>query len=169
MSQGQVTPGLNSQGVLDLLATQGLGDVATSTIANLPNPALYARRTLWCSDLYGIGGRVVSEGGVWKPIRPLVTATITVANMTTVPLVTPTTLLLGNAGLLGLGITMNVTLGMGSGYALPYSGYRQRIVKPAGALGTLNVIGALTKALAGWADFEFDGTAWQQTASGGLL
>jgi len=162
-------PGLSATDVLALLNSQGLGDVGSFTLANLPDPASTPRRTAWVSDLYTVGGRVVSEGGFWKPIRPLVTASITVASMTTTPLVTPTTLLLGNAGLLGLGVTMNVTLGMGSGFALPYAGYRQRVVKPAGALGVLNVIGALTKALTGWADYEFDGVAWQQTASGGLL
>lgn len=161
--------GMAEQQVKDLLAGLGVGDVGTFTLATLPDPAATMRRTAWVTDLYGVGGRVVSEGGFWKPIRPLVTSTMTVANMTTTPLLTPTTLLLGNAGLLGLGITMNVTLGMGSGFAVPFAGYRQRVVKPVGALGVLNVIGALTKALTGWADYEFDGTAWQQTASGGLL
>lgn len=163
--------------VLAILGEFNLGDTGEYTLATLPDPLTMARRTIWVTDLWSAitdppkrGGRMVSEGGFWKPIRPLVTSPpINVATMTTAPFVTPTTLLLGNAGLLGLGVTMAVTLGFGSGFAVPYPGYRQRVVKPAGALGTLNIIGVAMKALTGWADYEFDGTAWQQTASGGLL
>lgn len=169
MDQAVVYPGLTAADVLSILAGQSLGDVGTFTLSSLPDPTVTARRTCWVTDLFGVGGRMVSEGGFWKPIRPLLAGNTTVANMTTTPFVTPPTLILTNAGLLGLGITMNVTLGMGTGFAVPSPGYRQRVVRPAGALGTLNVIGALTKALTGWADFEFDGSAWQQTASGGLL
>lgn len=143
------------------------GDVGTYTLATLPDPATFPRRTAWVTDLFSVGGRMVSEAGFWKAIRPLVTLPVASGTMGTVPFVTPTTLLL--TGSIGVGITHTVTLGMGSGFAVPAPGYRQRVVKPAGALGTLNVVGALTKALTGWADFEFDGTAWQQTASGGLL
>jgi hypothetical protein len=165
--QGTSHPGLTQTDVLAILAGQNLGDVDTVTLATLPDPSLWPKRTIWVSDLFGVGGRMVSEGGFWKPIRPLLAGSIPSGNMTATPLVSPPTMIL--TGTLALGITHTVTLGMGSGFAIPSPGYRQRIVKPSGALGTLSVIGALTKALTGWADFEFDGTAWQQTASGGLL
>jgi len=151
------------------LNSAGLGDVNTWTLAQLAtqNPTAYAKRTAWVSDLYDVGGRVVSEGGAWKPIRPLVTGLVTSSTMSTTPLLTPTTLVL--TGTIAVGVTHNITLGAGTGFAIPYPGYRQRVVKPSGVLGTLNVIGVVTKALTGWADFEWDGTAWYQTASGGLL
>lgn len=162
------------------VAALNLGDVGSVVLADLPDPANWSRRTIWVTDLWRAlpvaqrGGRMVSEGGYWKPLRPLVAYTAAVASMETTPLVTPTTLFLTNASALGVGVTRTVTLGMGSGFAVPAPGYRQRIVKPAGALGVLNVIGGtllapITKALSGWADFEWDGTQWSQSASGGLL
>lgn len=165
--------GISEARVLELLGNLGLGDLGTFTLATLPDPSPRSRRTIWVTDLWSAlpvaqqGGRMVSEGGFWKPIRPLVTGSTVSASMATQPLVTPTTLIL-TAGP-AVGITHNITLGTGSGYAVPASGYRQRIVKPTIAfLGSINIVGKL---LTGWADFEFDGTTgnWQQTASGGLL
>lgn len=160
-------PGLVASDVMELLGSLGYGDVGAYTLATLPDPTAWTKRTCWATDLFGVGGRLVSEGGFWKPIRPLLAGNQVSSNMATVPLVTPPTLIL--TGSLGLGVTHTVTLGFGSGFALPSPGYRQRVVKPSGVLGTLNVVGALTKALTGWADYEFDGGAWNQTASGGLL
>jgi hypothetical protein len=166
--------GLTRDQILTLLGAQGLGDVGTFTLATLPDPAENVRRTVWVSDLWSTlpvaqqGGRVVSEGGFWKPVRPLVTSSLTfTADMVIQPFSHPTTLI--GTGALALGTTRNLTLGTGSGFATPYPGYRQRIVKPPGVLGVLNLIGATTIALSGWADYEFDGAAWRQTASGGLL
>lgn len=165
--------GIGEARVLEILALRGLGDVATFTLATLPDPADFTRRTIWVTDLWSAlpapqrGGRMVSEGGFWKPIRPLVAGTFASATMVVEPLVMPTTVIL-DAGP-ALAVVHNVTLGTGSGYAVPASGYRQRIVRPALAfLGNINIIGKL---LTGWADFEFDGTTgtWKQTASGGLL
>lgn len=166
---GEVSPSsLSLSSVANYLASLGLGDVGTYTLATLPDPTLTPRRTCWVTDLFVVGGRMVSEGGIWKAIRPLVAGSMNSASMTTVPWSTPTTLLLANGP--GLSITHSVTLGTGSGFAVPAPGYRQRIVQPRIAfLGTINIIGAVTKALTGWMDYEWDGTAWQQTASGGIL
>lgn len=60
------------------------------------------------------------------------------------------------------------TFGLGSGFAVPFNGYRQRVVRKAGGLGTLLVNG-LGIGLNSWSDHEWDGGAWQQTASGGLI
>lgn len=149
------------------LAASGVGDVGTFTLATLPDPRATARRTAWVSDLYGVGGRVVSEGGFWKPIRPLAASSMAspTADMTVTPLLAATTLIVTGT----LSATRNLTLGLGTGFALPYPGYRQRITrKSAGALTSLLVNG-VGLSLNGWADFEFDGAAWVQTASGGLL
>lgn len=157
--------GLSPADVAALLAAQNLGDIGTYTLATLPDPALTPKRTCWCSDLFGIGDRMVSSGGAWKPIRPLVTGSLASGNITIQPLQLPTTILLTNPP--GAGITHNINLGTGSGFAVSYPGYRQRIVKPYSAfLGTINLLG---KNLTGWFDMEWDGAAWQQTASGGLL
>jgi hypothetical protein len=169
--------GLDEQGVRDVMSKLGIGDIGSVLLAELPDPALWSRRTIWVTDLWSSlgpnlqGGRMVSEGGAWKPLRPLVAATMAVADLAVVPFVTPTTLIMNNAGLLGLGITKSVTLGKGTGYAVPYPGYRQRVVKPRGALGVLNVVGLLTGAINGWADYEWDTSqlGWVQTASGPLL
>ncbi len=166
-----VTAGLSQADVTALLGSLGLGDIGTYTLATLPDPAATPRRTLWCSDLWSTlaspGGRMVSEGGTWKPIRPLVVSSMAAPSTDQVvqPFVMGTTLLVTGT----LAANRNLTLGTGSGFALPYAGYRQRVTRKAtGTLVSLLVNGVGLN-LNGWADFEFDGTAWQQTASGGLL
>jgi len=170
MAQGQSTPGLSTQGVLDLMAAQGLGDVGTYTLATLPDPALLAKRTIWVSDLWSSltvpGGRMVSEGGRWKPIRPLTVNAMAAptTDLTIQPFTYGTTMIVTGA----LAAQRAITLGVGGGFAVPYIGYRQRVTRKAtGLLGL--IVNGTGLSLNGWADFEFDGTAWQQTASGGLL
>lgn len=167
------SPGLTPADVQKLLGDAGLGDIGTVTLATLPNPALTPRRTIWCSDLWSSlgtdrqGGRMVSEGGAWKPIRPLVVGNMSAPTIdqTIQPFIMGTTLLVTGT----LSANRNITLGLGSGFALPYAGYRQRVTRKAtGSLVSLLVNG-VGLSLNGWADFEYDGSAWQQTASGGLL
>jgi len=170
MNQAQATPGLSQKDVTDLLGSLGLGDVGTYTLATLPDPATLSRRTIWVSDLWSSlavpGGRMVSEGGRWKPIRPLVVGSMVApaVDMTLQPFVSGTTVLVTGA----LTAARNLTLGVGSGFAVPYIGYRQRVTRKATGLFGL-LINGVGLSLNGWADFEFDGTTWQQTASGGLL
>lgn len=164
-------PGVTPEQMQAFIAGLGVGDIGTYTLATLPDPAGSSRRTIWVTDLWsGLpaanqGGRMVSEGGVWKPIRPLVVSAMAVAaDFTLQPFVQGTTLLITGA----LAATRNVTLGGGSGFAVAYPGYRQRVTRKAtGLLGL--VVNGVGLSLNGWADFEYDGAAWQQTASGGLL
>lgn len=165
----------NYRSEIDALTAQlaGLGDAGTFSLATLPDPATMARRTIWVLDLFAqgntnpvYGGRMVSENGQWKPIRPLVAGAITAptTDISTTPFLTPTTLIVTGA----LVAQRAVTLGMGSGFAVPYIGYRQRVSRKAtGLLGL--IVNGIGIGAGGWADFEFDGTTWQQTASSGLL
>lgn len=148
-----------------------LGDVGTYTLVTLPDPNDFIRRTAWVTDLWGalgvgMGGRLVSEGGFWKPIRPLVTGGMAVPATDTIlqPLYHPTTLLVTGT----VTVQRAFTLGVGSGFAVPSPGYRQRVSRKATGLLSV-VVNGLALGLNSWVDYEFDGTAWQQTASGGLL
>lgn len=160
-----IADGVGAQ-VAAALAAQGIGDIGTFALASLPDPALSARRTLWCSDLFGTGGRMVSEGGFWKAIRPLATATMATpsADLTLQPFVNATTLIVTGA----LSATRNLTLGAGSGNARAHPGYRVRLTRKATGLMSL-VVNGVGIGLNGWADFEYDGSVWQQTGSGGLI
>lgn len=146
------------------LSVPAQGDVGTFTVATLPDVTTNDRRTAWATDLHGVGGRVVSEGGYWKPIRPLALNVVANgnSNMNLMPLISAPTQLIQGA----LSANRNVTIL--TTYAYP--GQRFRIKREATGLFSLLVNG-LGLGLNSWADFEFDpaSSAFVQTASGGLL
>lgn len=142
---------------------------APMLIAALPAASAYPGKYAETSDLFGVGGYVVSEGSFWKPVRPLSVATVTNANSDltfTTLLHAPTQILQGT-----LSVSRVVTLDT----SLAYLGARFRIKREAsGVLLNITVkVGAVslsTMSLASqWTDYEFNGTTWVQTASGGLL
>jgi hypothetical protein len=157
--------GIAREAVQAAMSQLGVGDIGTFTVATLPDPAAFPRRTIWCADLHeGAGGRLVSESGFWKPIRPLAMGTQgnSNQNLTLIPLshsptqIMPTTL------------TANRTISFSTTNAYP--GQRFRIKRTGG--GLFNLITSVASLGANsWADFEFDpvGNAFVQTASGGLL
>lgn len=164
--------GLTASDVTNMLTSLGIGDVGTYTVATLPSPSAYTRRTAWVTDLFSDtptpGGRVVSEGGAWKPIRPLATATssITSGDITLTPLLhAPTQIVMGA---IPVGATRNVIYSTTGAY--PGAKFRT-IRRATGGLGSVFMLIGTSLPLNGWADHEFDPltNAWVQTASGGLL
>lgn len=139
-------------------------------IANLPNPAHFATKYAWVTDLHdGQPDNVISDGVSWKPVRPLATRHVPNANqnMGLQALVnSPTQIMRG---------TLTANRQMTLSKALAYSGARFRIKREAGGLFAISVLGLVTASInlsmGSWADFEYsvaDG-GWVQTASGGLL
>lgn len=150
------------------LAALGIGDVGTYLVATLPSASTNARRTAWVTDLFSDlvtpGGRVVSEGGYWKPIRPLALASVASGNMTLTALQNSPTQVL--TGTIGTGVTHNITFSLTGAYP----GARFRTKRLATGLGSM-LINGLALPLNNWVDHEFDpvSNAWVETASGGLL
>lgn len=128
------------------------------------DPTANTRRRAWCTDLFGgPGDWCFSDGVTWKPVRPFSVRTMTVTgDMSVSAMVQPPTLIL--AGAIGVGVNRAVTLGSANAYV----GAVFRVVRRATGLGGLLVNG-LGIPLNGWSDHEWDGSAWVQTASGGLL
>lgn len=133
------------------------------TVATLPDAAVNARKYAWVSDLYGgPGDYCISNGANWRPVRPFAMQTISSsdANRTITPLVdAPTVLVTGT-------LTSLRTWTLSTTYA--YQGATFRLKRTAGGLFNL-LVGGVGLGLNSWADFEYDGSAWVQTASGGLL
>lgn len=130
------------------------------------DPALYPRKYAWCTDLFGGSPDwVISDGTQWKPVRPAALQGMAAVSGATTTLISmlhaPTQVVTGN---LGLGANFNLTLS--PQYA--WKGSTFRIVRRMTGLGGLLVNG-LGISLNSWADQEWDGSAWVQTASGGLL
>jgi hypothetical protein len=132
-------------------------------LAGLPSASESARMYAWVTDLFGgPGDMCLSDGVNWKPVRPLAVNTVANgnANMSFLAMANaPTQIIQGT-------LTAARTVTFGTTYA--YRGARFRIKREAGGLFSL-VTNGLGLALNSWADWEFDGTAWVQTASGGLL
>lgn len=157
--------GFSKEAMQAALAGLGIGDIGTYTVALLPDPGVYDRRTCWCSDLHdGIGGRLVAESGFWKPIRPLAlfTQANSNQNMTLFPLLNSPTQIMPST------LTLTRTLTIDTSHAYP--GQRFRIKRSGGGLFNL-VVNSVGLALNTWADFEFDpaANAFVQTAGSGLL
>ncbi len=129
------------------------------------DPAQYARCYAFCSDLFdGVGDMCLSDGNAWKPVRPETgVRTVTNANAdgTLICMVNAPTQLMRGA------LSANRSWTLSTQYA--YRGARFRVKREAtGTLLSLLVNG-IGLGLNSWIDHEFDGTAWVQTASGGLL
>ncbi|WDZ97975.1 hypothetical protein Herbaro_09400 [Herbaspirillum sp. WKF16] len=132
-------------------------------IAGLPSAALYPRKYMWVTDLFGgPGDYVISDGTNWKPVRPLAVQSPVAADMTISALVNAPTQIV--TGTIGTAVTRTVSLGT----ANAYPGAKFRVVRQATGLGSL-IAGLVGISINGWADFEYNGSAWIQTGSGGLL
>jgi hypothetical protein len=162
--------GIAKEAIQAAMQSLGVGDAGTFTVSTLPNPTDFDRRTIWCSDLHdGIGGRLVSESGFWKPIRPLAifTQVNSNQNMTIYPLLNSPTQIMPTTLTVSRTLTIATKL---SGVQVAYPGQRFRIRRNGGGLFPL-VINTIGLSLNSWADFEYDpiGDTFVQTASGGLL
>ncbi len=133
------------------------------TVATLPDATLNQKKYAWTTDLFGgPGDYCISDGVNWKPVRPLSVASVANANANatlTSLVVAPTQVMQGT-------LTAIRTVTLSSTYA--YKGSKFRVKREAGGLFNLLVNG-IGLSLNSWADFEYDGSAWVQTASGGLL
>lgn len=134
------------------------------TISTLPAAADYAQMYAWVTDLHDSQPDIViSDGANWKPVRPFATKIQTNANqnMTLTPLAnSPTQIMQGT-----LTLNRNVTLSATNAYP----GARFRIKREAGGALLTLLINGIGLGLNSWADMEFDGSTWVQTASGGLF
>lgn len=126
----------------------------------------YARVT----DLYSEvpasqGGVMINETGAhWQPLRPYRVGSFAGdANRTILPLLTPPEIIL--TGTLTLARTLNIS----NQYVYP--GLRYHIKREAGGTLLGMVLSGLGISLGvnGWAIIEYDGTAWKNIASSGLL
>ena len=130
------------------------------TIATLPS-ASPAGQLVYCSDLGGGGGELVSDGAAWRRtslsgVTEISTdADFTLATLTSAP-TSRVTATLSNE--------RTVTLST----AGTYNGSRFTIARSGGGIGLL-LVGAL-KSLAGgqWCTVEYDGAAWRLVAFGAL-
>lgn len=128
------------------------------------DPATNTRKYAWCTDLFGSSGgdMCLSDGANWRPVRPMSVQTVANGNQNmsfTCMAQAPTQVIQGV-------LTTARTVTLSTTYA--YRGARFRIKREAGGLFAL-LINGVGISLNSWADFEFDGSAWVQTASGGLL
>lgn len=137
------------------------------TLATLPAAGSNTRMYAWVTDLHdGQPDLVISDGSVWKPVRPLATKVVADSNsgMTFTCMANSPTMILKGTLTLARNITFVDT------YA--YGGAKVRFKREATGLFNINILGAVTAALGlnSWADMEYvPGTGWVQTASGGLL
>ena len=110
---------------------------------------------------------MVSEGGFWKPIRPLATAGVSLTgNVVLTPLLhSPTQILKGTVG---AGLTRTVNYSTTNAY--PGAKFRSVNRMTLGALAVMSIVGTVIP-FGSWADHEYDPSTntWVQTASGGLL
>lgn len=130
----------------------------------LVDPAANARKYAWCTDLFGgAGDMCLSDGVNWKPVRPFAVQTIANANsdQTFICMADAPTIIEQGT------LTASRVRTLSTQYA--YKGARFRMKREAGGLFNMLINGVVPMGLNSWADFEFNGTAWVQTASGGLL
>jgi hypothetical protein len=160
------------------------------TLAGLPSTGLAAGQQVACSNL-GNGTSTSAAGGVLDALEcdgtnwrwssqaagPQVLTTAT-GSVSWTPLVS-SPLVYFNTALTG---AVTLTLGTGTAPIAAWKGMRARIVRGPSATGAFNLTvnnggaGGTTapyaakvlSAASSWADFEFDGTNWYQTAAGSL-
>ena len=133
------------------------------TIATLPAASTAAGQMIYCSDLGGGGGLVVSDGTSWRRACEEGAATVASdAAFTLTPLSSaPDQLHTGT-------LTANRAVTLSTTNA--YSGARFRISRTGGGAFTLDVGTGPLKALATntWGEFVYDGAAWRLGAYGAL-
>lgn len=127
------------------------------------DPVAYPRYYAWCTDLFGgAGDMCLSDGANWRPVRPFSLQSVANSNvdMTLTCMANAPTVVMQGALTLPRNVTLSTT------YA--YRGASFRVKREATGLSAL-LVNSVGLALNSWADFEYNGTAWVQTASGGLL
>lgn len=138
-----------------------LGDF---TVATLPSASLYPKRLAWVTDLHdGQPDYVMSDGTYWKDTRPEAVRIVTNANsdQTIQPLInSPIQIAQGT-----LSINRNWTIAT----TRAYPGQTITVKREAGGALVSLLVNGIGIGLNSWADFVFNGTAFVQARSGGLL
>lgn len=132
------------------------------TVATLPDAANYTRMYAWVTDLFGgPGDYCISNGTDWRPVRPFSLSSIVGNSDRTLTALVDAPTVLATGALSGI---RNWALSNSNAYR----GATFRIKREATGLSALLVNG-VGVSLNSWVDMQFDGSAWVQTASGGLL
>jgi len=134
------------------------------TIATLPAASAAAGQMIYCSDLGGGGGQLVSDGTNWRRVGMTgievssVNNNFTLTPLTNAPVVIHTATL----GIADRTITLSTTNAR--------NGSRFRIVRTGGGAFNLLVGSPTLKTLATntWCEVEYDGSAWNLVAYGTL-
>jgi hypothetical protein len=128
------------------------------TVASLPSPSP-AGQIIYCSDLGGGAGELVSDGVRWKRTNPAgmaemsADADATLTTLADAPTIRHTATLSADRT-----ITLSATNA--------YNGARFSVARSGGGAGLLSV-GGLTMLSAGsWCTVEHDGSAWRLAAAG---
>lgn len=132
------------------------------TVATLPSALVYTRMYAWVTDLFGgPGDYCISNGTDWRPVRPFSLSSVPGnVDRTLTALVDAPTMVMTGALTAIRSLTLSPTNA--------YRGATFRIKREASGLSALLVNG-VGLSLNSWVDMEYDGSAWVQTASGGLL
>lgn len=127
------------------------------------DPVPNARKYAWCTNLFGGSGDMcLSDGVNWKPVRPFGIQMVANANLDmsfTCMSNAPTQVMQGV-------LTAPRAVSLSNTFAYP--GAIFRVKREATGLSALLVNG-IGISLNSWIDFEFTGSIWVQTGSGGLL
>lgn len=143
-----------------------IAQLHTNFAPTAANRFKYARVT----DLYSEvpasqGGVLINETGAhWQPLRPYRVGSFSGdANKTILPLFSPPEIIFTGA------LTAARTMSIGTQYVYP--GLRYHIKREAGGtlLGLVLAGLGISLGVNGWSIVEYDGTAWKNIASSGLL
>jgi hypothetical protein len=130
------------------------------TLASLPS-ASPAGQLIYCSDLGGGGGELVSDGAAWRRTSPGGLAeVVSDANLTLTTLADAPTI--RHTGALSADRTITLSA------ANAYNGVRFTIVRTGGGAGLLLVGGLKSLGSNQWCAVEYDGAAWRLVGFGGL-
>lgn len=133
------------------------------TVSTLPDASLYAKRLAWVTDLHDTQpDYVMSDGTRWKETNSDSASIIANGNtnLTFNPFVNAPIQIIQGTLTAQRTCTINTTLA--------YPGQTFTIKREAGGLFNL-VVNTIGVGLNSWADFVYNGTAFVQARSGGLL
>jgi hypothetical protein len=129
------------------------------TVATLPTTTI-AGQMIYCSDLGGGGGQLISDGTRWRRVDGGQQTVATDANFTLTPLVSAEDQ--RHTGTL----TATRTIALSTTNA--YAGSRFRIARTGGGAFTISVGGLKSLTTGTWVEVSYSGSAWYVSAYGAL-
>ncbi len=155
------TDGLSIGGAFPVIDANRHFRLRSYTLSTLPSAAVAAGQTIYCSDLGGGGGQLISDGVYWRRTCSGGQQTVTSDSNFTL------TVLTDAEEIRHLGtLTLNRTVTLSTTGAYP--GARFRVVRSGGNAFTLTVAGLKTLVADRWVDFVYNGTAWYVSAYGAM-